>query len=138
MVVPLFFMVMFGLIDLGRYVYTANALNQATREAARYGTVPSWAAECPAGVSPVARDGCVSATTVGRLAGVDRGAVVVTVACQRLDARTGAMGTVAIDGCRTNDVLVVTSRTTFTLLTPLVAQFLGSQQIDGLTQMTVN
>ena len=37
LVLPIFLLLLFGLIDVGRLVYTWNALNQAAREGARYG-----------------------------------------------------------------------------------------------------
>ncbi len=39
LVFPVFMLVLFGILDVGRYVYVSNALNEASREGARYGSV---------------------------------------------------------------------------------------------------
>ena len=36
LVLPVFLLIVFGIIDVGRYVYVTNAFNQAAREAARW------------------------------------------------------------------------------------------------------
>ena len=46
-VAPVFFLLLFGVIDLGRYVYVTNAFGQAAREGARYGAVQSWIQQLP-------------------------------------------------------------------------------------------
>ena len=40
--------------------------------------------------------------------------------------------------CRTDDFLVVHTQSDFTLVTPLIAQFLGDQTITGDSRVTVN
>ena len=43
LVIPIFLLLLFGLIDGGRYVYMSNVLSQAAREAARVGAAEaSW------------------------------------------------------------------------------------------------
>jgi Flp pilus assembly protein TadG len=43
LVLPIFFLMLFGLIDMGRYVYLNSTLSQAAREAARVAAVEaSW------------------------------------------------------------------------------------------------
>jgi Flp pilus assembly protein TadG len=43
LVIPIFLLMLFGLIDGGRYVYMSNVLSQAAREAARVGAAEaSW------------------------------------------------------------------------------------------------
>jgi Flp pilus assembly protein TadG len=39
LVVPIFFLILFGIIDFGRYVYYTQILNNAAREGARYAIV---------------------------------------------------------------------------------------------------
>ena len=39
LVFPIFAILLFGIIDLGRYVYTANALSNGAREGARAASV---------------------------------------------------------------------------------------------------
>ena len=52
LVLPLFLLLLFAFIDVGRYVYSTTAYGQAAREGARWGSVEQWAFECPVGVSP--------------------------------------------------------------------------------------
>ena len=39
LVLPIFAIMLFGIIDLGRYVFTANSLNNSAREAAQFASV---------------------------------------------------------------------------------------------------
>ena len=51
LVLPVFMLLLFGLIDMGRYVYLNSTLSQAAREAARVAAVEaSWVGK--AGVEP--------------------------------------------------------------------------------------
>ena len=45
LVLPIFAILLFGIIDFGRYVFTANALNNGAREAARFASVSVFPAE---------------------------------------------------------------------------------------------
>ena len=64
LVLPVFLLIVFGIIDVGRYVYMNNAFNQAAREAARYGSVEQWSYSCPASV-PVASQNRFTCTAAG-------------------------------------------------------------------------
>ena len=44
----------------------------------------------------------------------------------------------AIDTCRSNDLMNVKSTTNFTLITPLIGQLIGSLSVGGNSQVTVN
>ena len=48
-VAPIFFLMLFGLIDFGRYVYYVQVLNNAAREAARYAIVHGGQSLNPSG-----------------------------------------------------------------------------------------
>ena len=129
LVLPIFLLLLFGLIDIGRYVYTANALNQAAREGARYGSVAGGTTGCSGG-----RESCVRQQTLGRLAGVP--GATVTVACQRSTA--GSWSSPAASSCRTNDLLAVTVDADFQVLTPVIGQLVGPRHLTGYAQVTVN
>jgi Flp pilus assembly protein TadG len=58
LVFPIFMLVLFGIIDVGRYVYVSNSLNEASREGARYGSVEQWQYSCPASVGSPDRFTC--------------------------------------------------------------------------------
>ena len=51
---PIFFVLMFGLIELGRAVYYIQVLDSAARDGARYGVVHGFKSFCPSGPMPAA------------------------------------------------------------------------------------
>ena len=52
LVAPIFFLVLFSIIEFGRYVYTVQILNDAAREGARYAIVHGSQSLCPSGPMP--------------------------------------------------------------------------------------
>ena len=52
LVAPIFFLVMFSIIEFGRYVYTVQILNEAAREGARFAIVHGSQSLCPSGPMP--------------------------------------------------------------------------------------
>ncbi len=135
----MFFLLLFGLIDLGRYVYITNAFAQAAREGARYGAVPYWYQSCPASVSPKTRFDCITQETKNRLAGAPA-YYTVTVSCTTSDTLT----TRTTDSCRADDVLKITIATPtspasqrFTFFTPFIGQIVGTPVIGATTQVIV-
>jgi Flp pilus assembly protein TadG len=132
LVVPVFLIVLFGIIDLGRFVYTANALSNAAREAARVGSVGARPNEC----TGLSRQACVERLVRDRSWGV-AGTVTPTVTCERV-AVNGSISVVAASTCRTGDLLRVRAEIPFAPLTPVVAQALGSVNVAGETRVTVN
>jgi len=148
LVVPMFLLLIFGIIDVGRYVYANNSLNQAAREAARVGAVISRPT-----CSASARDTCVNETARERLNGFGlkpgmattgaESAPGVYVQCRRWDgANPGALvptfDVVSMTNCHGGDILVVQLNHEFVLVTPLIAQFLGDQDLYGRAEVTVN
>jgi hypothetical protein len=131
LVLPVFLLLLFGLIDIGRYVFTVNALNQAAREGARLGSVASWANACSG-----TREACITQATVGRMAGVPPEAIKVDVTCQRYAA--GKLANAPVSGCRSNDLLRVQLSMKFQILTPMIGQFVGGAPITGSAEVTVN
>ncbi len=139
LIVPILVLLIFGIIDFGRYVYTQNSLNQASREGARAAAVQSRPAEC----TGQTRDACAITVTRGRLIGVI-GTSTPVVACTevtQLDANNDNELDMApvtpASNCQASNLLKVTVTNNFTLLTPVIAQFLGSQTLRGETQVTV-
>lgn len=134
MVVPLFLLLVFGIIDVGRYVFTANAFSNGTREGARAASVGIRPAPLCNGLS---RTDCAEAVVQSRSWGVPASNIDAEATCWR--APEGSTTLVAVSGstCRRNDLLRVRATTEFTLVTPIVAQFLGSQTIAAETQVTV-
>jgi hypothetical protein len=140
LVVPIFLILLFGLIEVGRYIYLNNAFNEAAREAARFGSVEQWEHSCPASVSSPDRFTCTAQIAKERLAGAPAD-VLVDVACNTMDVAPPT-GLSASD-CGSNDLLVVTVRTpssgptAFRFLTPVIGQLLGTPVITGQTQVVI-
>jgi Flp pilus assembly protein TadG len=136
LVFPIFMLVLFGIIDVGRFVYVSNSLNEASREGARYGSVEQWQYSCPASVGSPDRFTCTSAVTLGRLAGAPAN-VAATVTCKTVGAG-GVLSNVTASKCGQNDLLIVQATApSFQFLTPGIGRFLGTPTISGLTQAAI-
>lgn len=137
LVFPIFMLVLFGIIDVGRYVYVSNSLNEASREGARYGSVEQWQYSCPASVGSPDRFTCTSAVTLGRLAGAPAN-VAATVTCKTVGAGGVLLGVPAAANCGQNDLLIVRATApSFQFLTPGIGLILGTPTISGLTQAAI-
>jgi hypothetical protein len=124
LVFPIFILLLFGLIDLGRLVYANNALAEAAREGARWGSVQARSGTSLDTIETHAGD---------QVAGV--GPVTVTASCIK---RTS-------DGqpCGQLDTLEVKVEGSFGMLTPVIAQVMGAAglnpfDIDATAQVLVN
>ncbi|HEY0444503.1 MAG TPA: TadE/TadG family type IV pilus assembly protein [Candidatus Limnocylindrales bacterium] len=137
LVVPILFLLLFAIIDVSRYVYSWNALNEASRAGARAGSVSIWPPDC----SGLTREACVKTIAKNRITAVSLALGDVTVQCQRR-APNGTLSAVATDNCngswRANDIMTVTITKDFTLLTPVFAQILPSLTMTGQTTVTVD
>ena len=58
--------------------------------------------------------------------------------CERVAPNDATPNPVAVSSCQTNDLLGVQTQTTFTLVTPIVAQFIGGLTLTGDALVTVN
>jgi Flp pilus assembly protein TadG len=131
LVIPWFALLLFGLIDLGRFVYVSNALNESAREAARVGSVSGFTQDCP-GVS--SRTQCIAQIALGRMVAVP--GTTVTSTCQN---QTGnGTVTVTADQCQSGAMLTVTLRTPFSMFTPIIGQLVGTATLTGQATVTVN
>jgi len=111
LVFPLLMLLVFALIDLGRVVYAHNAIAEAAREAARWGSVQARSATDIAGIEAHA----VAFTT-----GVS--GVSATATCIR-------PGTVVLP-CAQNDTLEVEVATSLELITPFIAQLMNAAGVN--------
>ena len=78
LVLPIFAIMLFGIIDFGRYVFTANSLNNGAREAARFASVSVFPAEC----TGLTRSACATTIARSHAWGVPGGSVNVTTTCE--------------------------------------------------------
>ena len=109
LIVPVFALILFLLLDFGRVIYSQNTVEQAAREASRVGsieaTAQSWKYDLirNAAISSAAGLGLTSSNIVGQ----------------------GCSDCFYPNGAVSGQIVVVTVNTQVTLLTPLVSQVLG-------------
>lgn len=132
LIIPIVLFILFGILDLGRYAYSLNALNEAARESARTGSV-SLRAEC----TGMTREECIEHIVRARLQTVPLASITVTTTCEHVNA-DGSRSTVAVTSCRTNDLLVVAIDAPFNPSTPVISGLLGTPNMNGTARVTVN
>ena len=123
LVVPIFFLLLFGFIDIGRYVYTTTAYGQAAREGARYGSVEQWSFSCPGTVVTRSRKNCTEAVTLGRVPAGAPAPATILYTCPAT--------------CRAGDLMSVTVAGTFNFFTPVITNLLGTPQVSQKTQVVI-
>ena len=136
-VAPVFFLLLFGLIDLGRYVYVTNSFAQAAREAGRYASV--WkgvgASGCPTGVGTQTLFNCVTQETKNRLAGAPA-YYNVTSACE---TRTVVGRRIVVPPRRRHWITISTptspANQRFQFFTPFIGQLLGNPTVSATTKV---
>lgn len=138
LVLPIFVLLLFGIIDLARYVYSNNSLNEVARESARQGTVALRPGDCN-GLSRVV---CVQTLAKTRLTAVAINLGDVQVVCQRLGSAGTLPASKNTDNCgsswRANDIVRVRITRDLGLLTPLIGQIIGAAPMSGEAQVTVS
>lgn len=117
---PILLLLIFGLVDLGRAVYINNALAEAARDGARYGSVQARA------YSDATRNG-VEDWVRARLDAIPN--PTISAECTAGNATFG---------CTVNDILVVTVRSDFQMITPVIGQILGPMSLEGRSEVLVN
>ncbi|HET7604202.1 MAG TPA: TadE/TadG family type IV pilus assembly protein [Gemmatimonadales bacterium] len=111
LVLPLLLLLIFGLVDLGRAVYAQNALSEAARDGARWGSVQARAGNDIPGIE---------AYTVDRVDAI--GGVTATATCTAS----------SVLGCSPNDVLTVRAEADLEMITPVLAQLMGAMGLNPL------
>jgi Flp pilus assembly protein TadG len=111
LVFPIMLLLVFALIDIGRVVYAHNAISEAAREAARWGSVQARSAtDIPA----------IEAHAVDNIAGF--GGVTATATCIR-------PGVVVLP-CAQNDTLEVEVQASIEMITPVIAQLMNASGLN--------
>lgn len=131
LVFPIFALLMLGLVDIGRYVYVSNTVNEGAREGARVGSVSGFTQDCP-GVTSRAQ--CIQQVAVGRMASLPSTTVLSTC------VHSTGIGPESLpaDNCGPGDTLTVTLSTPFSFFTPLIGSLIGSPTLTGQATITVN
>jgi hypothetical protein len=149
-VLPVFFLLLFGLIDGGRLVFLNSTLSQAAREAARVGSVEAaWIGSsdagcgrtggpvCPATLDALRADLTAAANRmIGPFSSIASANVYV-----RCDATTPPTGSWTGQSCTstsTGNLVSVRVVYTFTAITPVIGAILGSVPLSGSATMVIN
>lgn len=120
-VLPIFLLLVFGLVDLGRAVFVSNSLAEAARDGARYGSVQARAYDD-------ATRSDVETWVEARLVGVPDDATAEAT-CEPASPAFG---------CTVDDVLVVTVSVDLEMITPIIGQIVGALQLEGRSEAVVN
>jgi hypothetical protein len=166
LVLPIFLLVLFGLVDGGRFVYTDSVMSQAAREGARLASVEALWIKTN---TPVPNDPSCVATAGAINPGVNPGAHVcpattavllgdVKTAANRMTAGVGqisqvdlrcdpassppAAGWVAdLNSCanrKADDIVSVRVVYLYGPITPIVGQIIGKVSRSGVASMAIN
>lgn len=137
-VLPLLLLLIFGLIDFGRFVITTTTISTAAREGARYGIGTG------AGVGGVAR----YADCTGIRAAVKAKSVVSTITDADITISydhgpataaflTCSGSSVTASAIVSNDRILVTVTETFNPITPFIDEFFGPVTINPTDRRTI-
>lgn len=149
LVLPLFVFVLFGLLDMGRYVYLNSTLSQAAREGARVAAVEAyWMGHVDAGCNAVGGPVCpanLAALRADVLAGANRmmtpfGSIANADLYTSCDATT-APSPVTTQTCATSGVGGIASVRVvlvFRPITPLIGQMFPSITSQASAAMVIN
>ena len=124
LVIPIFLLIIFGILDLGRAVYAYSTLNNASREGARLAMVDQTLTH----IEDVA-----SAHAVGLGVSVNDVVVEYRSAEDPDVACTGTLGTSEAVGC----TAIVTVNYVFTAATPLIGTIVGNIRMAGESSVVV-
>lgn len=121
LVVPLFILLLVGIVDGGRLVFSSNQLAEAAREGTRWGSVQGHS-------STAAKRDDIEARTAALIQGLS--GVTVTATCERDGSPVAT--------CSSNDILVVSVEADFEMATPMLGQLLGVQTLTAESKVVVN
>jgi Flp pilus assembly protein TadG len=126
LVLPVFMLLVFGILDGGRAIVTYNDVSQATRNVARIASVTCF--------DTTTRCSTASGTPVGdAIAGQVAlpGSVSWTVSC--IDPATNAVPV----NCNPGDIVRVSATTSTILVTPLISQALGPVNVASTSEAEI-
>ncbi len=165
LVIPIFLLMLFGIVDAGRYVYMSSVLSQAAREGARLAAAEaSWIGDsAPTFPDCVVPPSTITSANQGahvcpRDNGIDLPADAL-VAANRMVAPFGSVSNIYIScdttanaktgawtsgtACTANSgatgrFVSVRVLLTFTPITPVIAQIMGTITASGSATMVIN
>ena len=151
LVLPIFLLMLFGLIDGGRLVYQNTVVSQAAREGARVGAVEaSWMGKsdpgcgtpggpgCPANVTALRADILAAANRmVSPFATIDT-ASLYTSCDPSGGSPTGNWTRTTCASSGTGNVMSVRVVSVYRPMTPIISSILGSITLAGSSSMVIN
>ena len=152
--IPIFLLLLFGVVDAGRYVYMSSVLSQAARESARLAAVEaSWIGNptgdascnqpggpvCPANAAALTSD---ATNAANRMVAPFGSVNSLYISCDPVGSAPSGSWTSGAP-CSTNSGAVgnaVSTRVvlTFNPLTPVIAQIMGTITASGSATMIIN
>jgi Flp pilus assembly protein TadG len=148
LVLPVFLLLIFGIIDLGRFVYMNSTVSQAAREAARTASVEaSWIGSprgdcnqpagpvCPANVNAFKADVLAAANRemapFGSIAAADLYISCATTAPTPVTTQSCVDGTVS-------NLVAIRTVMVFRPITPIISSIVSSITTSGSATMVIN
>ena len=151
LVLPIFLLLLFGLVDGGRLVYHHSVLSQAAREGARLASVEaSWIGSTDAGCGSTNGPTCPASATAMKTDIVTAANRMITPFSSvtsadvfvRCDASGGTpTGNWTGSTCSSNasgNVASVRVTGTFRPITPVISQLIGNVAMSASTSMVIN
>ena len=128
LVLPVFLMLVFGIIDGGRAILALNDMSQATRNVARVASVTCFdtATRCDATSAGAPVKAAIAAQVVGL-----QGAATWTVQC--IDRTTNGVS----NPCKVGDIVRVRLDQQITMVTPILAQAFGAVKVNSTSEATI-
>ena len=127
LVLPVFMLLVFGILDGGRAIVTYNDVSQSARNVARVASVNCFSTPVRCSTASGTPIGSAIANQLGAM-----GPVTGTVTC--IVPSTNAIAT----NCTAGDIIRVRAAASVTLVTPLIAQALGGTvAVNATSEATV-
>lgn len=128
LVMPVFFLLVFGIIDGGRAILAYNDMSQATRNVARVASVTCFdtTTRCDATTAGTPIESAIAAQAAGL-----QGPVTWTVQC--IDRMTNTVA----NPCKVGDLVRVAVTSQITMFTPIIAQALGTVNVASKSEASI-
>jgi Flp pilus assembly protein TadG len=125
LVIPIAILVLLAIFDVGRAVFIANGLTNAAREGARFAIVHQDAGLIATRVQDMAFLGNVSNAGAPNFVGYFR---------QNAD---GTVSNIACSPVTVGCIAVVSAKTTWTAITPIIGDLIGPIELEGRSELPV-
>ncbi|MEI6082958.1 MAG: TadE family protein [Verrucomicrobiota bacterium] len=126
-VAPLFFLMVFGIIDIGRVIFSQITLQNAMRQAGRFAVTGNRLTD-PVTLQPMSRVNSIIETAKKAAVGLDVTNIQIS------SAAGGNSGAARAGGPR--DVVTISMTSNLKLITPMIGRFFGASGIYTFTVKT--